>query len=98
MYALTHCRIYTGHDILDDHAVMIANGLIKQICPVAELPSGIETHDLGGAILLLVSSICSLMAVVASSLMILPKRFLKKRWKSCSMPMKNQAVLAIYQR
>ncbi|MCE9902551.1 N-acetylglucosamine-6-phosphate deacetylase [Hafnia paralvei] len=51
MYALTHCRIYTGHDILDDHAVMIANGLIKQICPVAELPSGIETHDLGGAIL-----------------------------------------------
>ncbi|MGO2921832.1 MAG: hypothetical protein ACTIDX_06690, partial [Hafnia paralvei] len=21
MYALTHCRIYTGHDILDDHAV-----------------------------------------------------------------------------
>lgn len=51
MYALTHCRIYTGHDILDDHAVMIANGLIKKICPVAELPSGIETHDLGGAIL-----------------------------------------------
>lgn len=51
MYALTHCRIYTGHDILDDHAVMIANGLIEKICPVAELPSGIETHDLGGAIL-----------------------------------------------
>ena len=85
MYALTHCRIYTGHDILDDHAVMIANGLIK-------LTIWAEQS------LLLVSSICSLMAVVASSLMILPKRFLKKRWKSCSMPMKNQAVLAIYQR
>ncbi|MBW7982612.1 N-acetylglucosamine-6-phosphate deacetylase [Enterobacillus tribolii] len=51
MYALTHCRIYTGHDILDDHAVVIANGLIERVCPVAELPSGIERHDLDGAIL-----------------------------------------------
>ncbi|MDU4392058.1 MAG: hypothetical protein E7I52_22390, partial [Klebsiella michiganensis] len=28
MYALTQGRIYTGHEILDDHAIVIANGLI----------------------------------------------------------------------
>ncbi|WP_244609865.1 hypothetical protein, partial [Escherichia coli] len=26
MYALTQGRVYTGHEILDDHAVVIANG------------------------------------------------------------------------
>ncbi|MGP1205371.1 MULTISPECIES: N-acetylglucosamine-6-phosphate deacetylase [Serratia] len=51
MFALTHGRIYTGHDVLDDHAVIIADGLIEKVCPVAELPAGIETRDLGGAIL-----------------------------------------------
>lgn len=51
MYALSHCRIYTGHDILDDHAVVISNGVIKRICAAAELPDGIEVHDLEGAIL-----------------------------------------------
>lgn len=51
MFALTHGRIYTGHDVLDDHAVIIADGLIERVCPAAELPAGIETRDLGGAIL-----------------------------------------------
>ncbi|PVZ85923.1 N-acetylglucosamine-6-phosphate deacetylase [Serratia sp. S1B] len=51
MFALTQCRIFTGHDILDDHAVVVANGLIDRVCPLAELPVGIETRDLGGAIL-----------------------------------------------
>lgn len=51
MFALTHGRIYTGHDVLDDHAVIIADGLIEKVCPAAELPAGIETRDLGGAIL-----------------------------------------------
>lgn len=51
MYALTHCRIYTGHDILDNHAVIIANGLIQRVCPQSELPSDIEVQDLQGAIL-----------------------------------------------
>ncbi|QRN40493.1 N-acetylglucosamine-6-phosphate deacetylase [Pectobacterium carotovorum] len=51
MYALTHSRIFTGHQILDNHAVVIADGLIEQICPLAELPAGIEQHDLGGAFL-----------------------------------------------
>lgn len=51
MYALTHGRIYTGHDILDGHAVIISDGLIKQICPVEALPAGIATQDMGGAII-----------------------------------------------
>lgn len=51
MYALTHGRIYTGHDVLDGHAVVIANGLIDRVCPVGELPAGIETRDLAGAII-----------------------------------------------
>ncbi|MBJ3814526.1 N-acetylglucosamine-6-phosphate deacetylase [Shimwellia pseudoproteus] len=51
MYALTHGRIYSGHEVLDDHAVVIANGLIERVCPVAELPAGIEQRDMGGAII-----------------------------------------------
>ncbi|UTT84208.1 N-acetylglucosamine-6-phosphate deacetylase [Vibrio pelagius] len=49
MYALSNCKIYTGSDVLTDHAVVIENGLIKQVCPVAELPNGIEVRDLEGA-------------------------------------------------
>ena len=51
MYALTHSRIFTGHQILDNHAVVIADGLIERVCPLAELPAGIEQHDLSGAFL-----------------------------------------------
>ncbi|WP_029592221.1 N-acetylglucosamine-6-phosphate deacetylase [Franconibacter pulveris] len=51
MYALTHGRIFTGHEILDDHAVIIANGLIERVCPLAELPAGIEQRNAGGAII-----------------------------------------------
>ncbi|WLI78311.1 N-acetylglucosamine-6-phosphate deacetylase [Kosakonia sp. H02] len=51
MYALTHCRIFTGHEILDDHALVIANGLIERLCPQAELPTGIEQRSLNGALL-----------------------------------------------
>lgn len=51
MYALTQGRIYTGHEILDDHALVIANGLIERLCPLAELPTGIEQRSLSGAIL-----------------------------------------------
>ncbi|MDX7988937.1 N-acetylglucosamine-6-phosphate deacetylase [Xenorhabdus sp. 12] len=49
MYALTNCIIYTGYDRLDNHAVVIDEGLIKQVCPLNELPEGIEKHDLNGA-------------------------------------------------
>ncbi|ATA18854.1 N-acetylglucosamine 6-phosphate deacetylase [Gibbsiella quercinecans] len=51
MFALTHGRIYTGHDVLDNHAVVIADGLIERVCPQDQLPAGIETRDLGGAML-----------------------------------------------
>lgn len=51
MYALTQGRIYTGHEILDDHAVVIADGLIERVCPQADLPAGIEQRSLNGAIL-----------------------------------------------
>lgn len=51
MYALTHGRIFTGHDVLDDHAIIIADGLIDRICPLAELPQDIATRDVGGAII-----------------------------------------------
>ncbi|MBS0848610.1 N-acetylglucosamine-6-phosphate deacetylase [Citrobacter sp. JGM124] len=51
MYALTHGRIYTGHDILDGQAVVIADGQIQQITPVDALPAGIETRHVGGAII-----------------------------------------------
>ncbi|WP_350304904.1 N-acetylglucosamine-6-phosphate deacetylase [Photorhabdus viridis] len=51
MYALTNCTIYTGHDRLDNHAVIIADGLIKRVCPTQELPEQIEKRDLNGAIL-----------------------------------------------
>ena len=51
MYALTHGRIYTGHEILDDHAIVIADGLIERVCPLAELPPEIEQRSLNGAVI-----------------------------------------------
>ncbi|HHX8278562.1 TPA: N-acetylglucosamine-6-phosphate deacetylase [Vibrio diabolicus] len=49
MYALSNCKIYTGSDVLTDHAVIIENDLIQSIVPVTELPQGIEVKDLAGA-------------------------------------------------
>ncbi|WP_135458046.1 N-acetylglucosamine-6-phosphate deacetylase [Vibrio echinoideorum] len=49
MYALSNCKIYTGSDVLTDHAVVIKNELIKKVCPISELPEGIEVRDLDGA-------------------------------------------------
>ncbi|EGA69315.1 N-acetylglucosamine-6-phosphate deacetylase [Vibrio sinaloensis DSM 21326] len=49
MYALTNCKIFTGNEVLVDHAVIIKNELIDAVCPVADLPSDIETRDLNGA-------------------------------------------------
>lgn len=68
MYALTQGRIYTGHEILDDHAIVIANGLIERICPQTELPTGIEQRSVDGAILAPVLSTSSLTAAAACSL------------------------------
>ncbi|MCG9553359.1 N-acetylglucosamine-6-phosphate deacetylase [Vibrio sp. Isolate31] len=49
MYALSNCKIYTGSDVLTDHAVVIENELIKKVCPISELPEGIEVRELDGA-------------------------------------------------
>ncbi|TVU59984.1 N-acetylglucosamine-6-phosphate deacetylase [Vibrio atlanticus] len=49
MYALSNCKIYTGSDVLTDHAVVIENEWIKKVCPISELPEGIEVRDLDGA-------------------------------------------------
>ncbi|MEZ9188527.1 N-acetylglucosamine-6-phosphate deacetylase [Vibrio sp. 10N.286.52.F8] len=49
MYALSNCKIYTGSDVLTDHAVVIENELIKKVYPISELPEGIEVRDLDGA-------------------------------------------------
>ena len=51
MYALTHGRIFTGHEILDDHAIIVANGLIERICPLADVPANVEQRSVNGAIL-----------------------------------------------
>ena len=51
MYALTQGRIYTGHEILDDHAIIVANGLIERICPLADVPANVEQRSVNGAIL-----------------------------------------------
>ncbi|WP_017092670.1 N-acetylglucosamine-6-phosphate deacetylase [Vibrio splendidus] len=49
MYALSNCKIYTGSDVLTDHAIVIENELIKKVCPISELPEGIAVRDLNGA-------------------------------------------------
>ncbi|WP_338562159.1 N-acetylglucosamine-6-phosphate deacetylase [Erwinia sp. E_sp_B04_7] len=51
MYALTHGRIYTGQEILDNHAVVIADGLIERVCALSDLPAGVTTRNVGGAII-----------------------------------------------
>ncbi|EKO3823694.1 TPA: N-acetylglucosamine-6-phosphate deacetylase [Vibrio harveyi] len=49
MYALSNCKIYTGSDVLTDHAVIIYNDQIQSVVPVTQLPEGIEVKDLDGA-------------------------------------------------
>ncbi|HEY0208525.1 N-acetylglucosamine-6-phosphate deacetylase [Acerihabitans sp.] len=51
MYALTNGRIFTGHQVLEQHAVIINDGAIDAVCPLDSLPADIERRDLDGAIL-----------------------------------------------
>lgn len=51
MYALINCRILTGHDVLDNHAVIINEGYIDKICLESDLPEGISTRSLFNAYL-----------------------------------------------
>ncbi len=48
MYALTNCRIFTGSDVLDDHAVIVNNNLIEDIISFSDLPESIEKLSLNG--------------------------------------------------
>ena len=50
MYALTNCRIYTGYEILENHAVVIDGDKIAKVCKQEELPADITIEDLQGAI------------------------------------------------
>ncbi|WP_312831150.1 N-acetylglucosamine-6-phosphate deacetylase [Pantoea eucrina] len=49
MYALVNGRIFTGYDILDDHAVVIADGIIDRVCPRAMLDAALPQQDMAGA-------------------------------------------------
>ncbi|WP_038907368.1 N-acetylglucosamine-6-phosphate deacetylase [Dickeya oryzae] len=51
MFALINGRVFTGHQILDGYAVVVADGLIKTVCPVHELPGTLPRRDLAGALL-----------------------------------------------
>ncbi|MFH0256344.1 N-acetylglucosamine-6-phosphate deacetylase [Vibrio rumoiensis] len=49
MYALINARIYTGHDVLTEHAVIVDAGKIQSIVKMDDLPKEIKTQDLQGA-------------------------------------------------
>lgn len=49
MYALTNCNIFTGSEVLNNHAVIIDGVNIHAICPINHLLDGIDTIDLHGA-------------------------------------------------
>lgn len=49
MYALVNGRIYSGHEVLDNHAVVVASGRIARVCPRESLPADIEQRDMAGA-------------------------------------------------
>ncbi|QYM91823.1 N-acetylglucosamine-6-phosphate deacetylase [Dickeya zeae] len=51
MFALINGRIFTGHQILDGYAVVVADGLIEAVCPAHELPDTLPRRDLAGALL-----------------------------------------------
>lgn len=51
MFALTHGRIFTGYEVLDNHAVVIADGLIDRVCRLEELPADILRRDVNGALI-----------------------------------------------
>jgi N-acetylglucosamine-6-phosphate deacetylase len=49
MYALVDGRVYTGNDILTNHAVIIADGIIQSVCHESEVPPQIARRQLHGA-------------------------------------------------
>lgn len=51
MYALTNGRIYTGHELLDNHAVVISDGMIDRVCARDALPARVALRDVNGALI-----------------------------------------------
>lgn len=51
MYALVNGRIYSGHEVLDNHAVVIADGRIARVCPREALPATVAQRDMAGALI-----------------------------------------------
>lgn len=51
MYALVNGRIYSGHEVLDNHAVVVDDGRIARVCPRKSLSADIEQRDMAGAII-----------------------------------------------
>jgi N-acetylglucosamine-6-phosphate deacetylase len=49
-FALTGCRIFTGENFLDGHAVVIEGERIRAVLPRSDLPD-MELRDLGGGLL-----------------------------------------------
>ena len=49
MYALTNCKIFTGSDVLNNHAVVINGDQVEALVPITELSDTIERIDLDGA-------------------------------------------------
>ncbi len=65
MYALINCRVFTGSDVLNNHAVIIDGVNIHAIIPESDVKKDIETIDLQGANLTLALLTYNSMAVVA---------------------------------
>ncbi|URJ25378.1 N-acetylglucosamine-6-phosphate deacetylase [Candidatus Blochmannia ocreatus (nom. nud.)] len=51
MYALVNGKIYTGKELLTEHALIISNDIIKDICIISKLPGYINIFDVSDLIL-----------------------------------------------
>jgi N-acetylglucosamine-6-phosphate deacetylase len=50
-YALTQAKLFTGKQLLDDHAIVVKGDRIHSIIPMAELEPTLETHAMNGALI-----------------------------------------------
>jgi len=51
MYALVNGRIYSGHEILDNYAVVVGGTQIAHVCPREAVAADVELRDVAGAII-----------------------------------------------
>ena len=49
--SLDGSKIFTGFDTLEDHTVVISDGIIDAVVPRDQIGSGIDKVDLGGGLL-----------------------------------------------